>query len=123
MKKLLFCAIFCLPALSWADHIDVIPATLIDGCSVADYLAIVSDFNEDWGSKHGYQVEVLVPFQGDDMNTLYWLGRSENTAAFGAAHDAWSANVGNPDSTEGKLMARFIECSEPFDRRESYISY
>ena len=123
MKKLLIFAIFCFPAISWADHIDVIPAILKDGCSIADYVAIVADFNKDWGSNYGYQVEVLVPMQGNDMDTLYWLGRSENAATFGAAFDAWEANVGNPDSTEGKLIARLIECTEPFDHRESFISY
>ncbi len=123
MRKLLILAIFCIPAISWADHIDVIPGNLIDGCTAADYIAIVADFNKDWGSKYGYNVEVFVPLQGDDMSTLYWVGRSENAAAFGAAYDAWSANAGNPESTEGKLMARFAECTEPFDRRESFIAY
>ena len=123
MKKLLIFALFCIPTISWADHVDVIPAILKEGCTLQTYLANVADFNKDWGSKHAYQVEVLVPMQGNDMVTLYWLGRSENAAAFGAAFDAWSAEVTDPNSTAGKLMARFTECSEPFDHRESLISY
>ena len=123
MRKLLIFAIFCIPSISWADHIDVIPATLKEGCSLATYLASVDDFNKNWGEKYAYQVEVLVPLQGDDMSTLYWLGRSENAATFGAAYDAWNAEVTDPNSTAGKLMARFAECSEKFDRRESFISY
>lgn len=123
MKKLLILAIFCMPAISWADHIDVIPMNLNEDCSLATYLASVADFNKDWGSKYAYNVEVFVPMHGDDMNTIYWIGRSENAATFGAAYDAWESEVTDPNSTAGKLMARFIECSEPFERRESFISY
>lgn len=122
MKKLLVLAIFCIPMTVWADHIDVLPAHLKEGCSLETYLATVADFNK-WGMGHGYQVEVFVPMQGDDMSTMYWIGRSKNAAAFGKAYDAWEANVGDSNSTEGKLMARFAECTEPFDRRESYISH
>ena len=62
MKRLLAAMLLFLPAVSMADHLDVIEFKLKDGCSFSKYLGIVKDFNE-WGKGHGYKAEILMPVQ------------------------------------------------------------
>jgi hypothetical protein len=106
-----------LPFGAFADHIDVIEVTLNEGCSVPTYVAIKNDFNEQWGAKNGYQSEVLMPIQSNNLISLYWVGRSDNAAAFGKAWDQWSKDLADPDSVASKLWARFLECSTNVGRR------
>ena len=101
-----------------AEHWDVIGVKINNGCSVEKYLQIKDDFNK-WGAKHGYQASVLMPLQSNDLTTLWWIGKSENAAAFGAAWDAWRDGLANPESTPAKLNARFVECSTNVSR-DSY---
>lgn len=124
MKKILMVAMFCLPCAAWAGHLDVIASTLKDSCSLDTYLEIVGDFNENWAKDHGYRAEIAVPLQSHDMSTIFWLGRSENVAAFGAAADAWIEEVQDPESVAGQLDARFGDCVvEPWEGRRSYLVY
>jgi hypothetical protein len=106
-----------LPLGAFADHIDVIEFTLKENCSMSKYLAIKDDFNEQWGSKNGYRSEVLVPIQSNNLVSLFWVGRSENAAAYGNAWDQWRNDLADPDSTASKLWARFLECSTNIGRR------
>lgn len=75
-----------------AEHWDVIGVKINNGCSVEKYLQIKDDFNK-WGTKHGYQASVLMPLQSNELTTLWWIGKSENAAAFGAAWDAQSPSL------------------------------
>ena len=123
MKKLLVLALFLFPmAANAAGHMDVIQVSLKDGCSAAKYTAIAQDFNKDWGTKYGYQAEILVPLQSQDLTNVFWIGRSANAAAFGAAWDAWRDALPNGQSTAAKLQARLDECSANTSRR-SYDVY
>ena len=117
MKKVLFAALALLPLTTIADHMDVIQFELKDGCSMEKYLQIKDDFNEQWGKKNGYQSEVIVPIQSHDLKTLYWVGRSDNAAAYGKAWDTWRDELTDPDSVAGRLAARFSECSMNVSRR------
>ena len=113
MRILLTIAImFALPmAAHGAGHMDVIQVSLKDGCTVAQYAAIAQDFNKDWGKKHGYKAEVVVPIQSEELVSIFWVGRSANAAAFGAAWDAWRDALPDAKSTAAKLQARFDACS------------
>jgi len=117
MRRLIFALLLLLPIGSFADHIDVIEVTLREGCSMSKYLAIKDDFNEQWGAKNGYHSEVLVPIQSNNLTSLFWVGRSDNAAAYGKAWDQWRDDQADPDSIASKLWARFLECSTNVGRR------
>jgi hypothetical protein len=40
-----------------------------DGCSLATYRQVVTDFNE-WGRGYGYKAEILVPSQRANLETM-----------------------------------------------------
>jgi hypothetical protein len=117
MRKFLFVILTILPIAAFADHIDVIEVKLNEGCSMATYVAIKDDFNKQWGAKYGYQSEVLMPIQSSNLISLYWVGRSDNAAAFGKAWDQWRDELADPDSVASKLWARFLDCSTNVGRR------
>lgn len=117
MKKLLFVFLLALPIGALADHIDVIEVELKEGCSVPEYVAIKDDFNKQWGSKNGYRSEVFAAIQSNNLTSLYWVGRTDNAAAFGKAWDQWRDDLANPDSVASKLWARFLDCSTNVGRR------
>lgn len=120
MRKLLIVVLFCVPAAAWAGHLDVIKFTLKEDCSLDSFLAIKEDFNNNWGKDHGYHAELAVPIQDEDVYSLYWLGRSADTAAFGAAYDAWEEQIKDPNSVAGQLNARLLECNGPWGGRYGY---
>lgn len=122
MKKAICIVLLILPFGVFADHIDVIEGQLKDGCSTTKYMAIVKDFNEQWASKHDYRAEVLFPVYSNNLKSIYWLGRSANNAAFGAAFDQWNKDLMDKDSLATKLATRFAECSDNLGRR-SYMTY
>ena len=122
MKRLILTALLICPVIVSADYIDVIEAELNEGCSAGTYLAIVKDFNEDWGKANGYQTEIFFPVQSNNMTSTYWVGRAESAAAFGAAFDKWTSDLGDPNSVASGLMARFAECSTTLGRR-GYLAY
>ncbi len=117
MKKLLFAFLLVLPIGAFADHIDVIEVQLNEGCSMSTYLAIKDDFNEQWAKEYNYHAEVLVPIQSNNLTSLFWVGRSANTAVFGKAYDQWTTDLMDPDSVASKLVARFEECTDSLGRR------
>ena len=121
MKKLLIIAILACPWTVSADYMDVIAIHLKEGCTVEDLVPVKDDFNETWGSKNGYMAEWAVPLYSDDMETIYWIGRTESAQAYGAAWDTWRDNVGTEGSVEAGLWERFLECEEvPFEHRRGY---
>lgn len=116
MKKFLVSAMLLLPLPAIADHMDVIEFELVEGCSLSKYMEIVGDFNE-WGKKYGYNAEVAVPLQSNNLINMFWLSSSANAASFGKTWDAWRDAQDDPSSTPAKLQARFSECSEELGRR------
>ena len=117
MKRTIAAAMLLFSGTAFSDHVDVIEFTLNDDCSKAQYLEIVNDFREQWGSKNGYETEILFPLQSNNMTSIFWVGRSANAAAFGAAYDKWSTELADPDSAAAKLSERFGECSTSVGRR------
>ncbi len=117
MKKLLLLILFLTPTLASAEYMDVIKFKLTGQCSFSEYLEIKNDFNSQWGEANGYISRVAMPLQNDDLGSMYWIGTTENAAAFGAAWDSWRDALGDPDSVPAKLSARFQVCSENLSRR------
>ncbi len=117
MRTPLLFAIGLTPMAASAEHLDVIKATLKEGCSVPTYVAIKNDFNQQWGKGHSYHAEILVPLQSDDLAAVYWVGRSASVEAFGKAWDAWRTESADPDTVAGQLWGRFVKCSENVTRR------
>ena len=116
MKKLIALVLLSIPMVSLADYVDVIHAKLNPGCSMTTYLAIVKDFNEQWGKGYGYKVEILTPVQSADMTSFYWVGRIASGTGFGKGLDVWHTGVADPNSTEGKLMSRLAACTTTLAR-------
>ncbi len=112
MKNLfLIVALLALPLSAGAEYMDVIQVTLDDDCSAQKYVQIKNDFNEQWGKNHGYMAEIAVPLQNDDLVSIFWVGRTANAAAFGAAWDAWRDELTDSRSIAAKLNARFQKCA------------
>lgn len=122
MKKLIALALLLVPVVSFADYVDVIRGKLNPGCSMTTYLAIVKDFNEQWGKEHGYKVEILVPVQGEDLTSFFWVGRIATGTGFGKGLDAWHTGLADSSSTAGKLMARIVACTTTMSR-SGYFTY
>ena len=117
MKRTIVAAMLLVSGAAFSDHVDVIEFTLNEGCSKEQYLEIVNDFREEWGSKNGYETEILFPLQSNNMTSIFWVGRSANAATFGAAYDKWSTELADSDSTAAKLNERFGDCSTSVGRR------
>jgi hypothetical protein len=118
MKRLLLVGLLLgLPVAAGADHLDVIEFKLKEGCSFDQYMAIVKDFNSQWGSQNGYTAEVLMPIQSHNLESMYWVGRTKDAAAFGKAWDAWRTQLGDPNSVAAKIWARFGACEVNLSRR------
>jgi len=122
MKKLMLALALMFPLASQADYVDVIAFKMTGACSMAKYLQIVKDFNEQWAATYGYKVQILVPQQSQDVQTLYWVGRIANAEAFGKGLDAWTAAQSDANSLPAKLMARLRECSVN-QGRAGYLTY
>ena len=98
------------PLSAGADMVDAITTKLNDGCDMAKYLAIVSDFNAYYKDR-GYQTEILVPLHGENQGTVVWVGRSPSHTAFGQAYDHWEAERVKAGSAVAKLADRFNACT------------
>ncbi len=116
MKKILMSILFLLPFAASAGHMDVIEMELNADCSMPKLEMIVKDFNE-WGKSHGYAAELAVPIQSNNLTSVFWMGRSKSTAAFGAAYDSWEADLSDSKSAAAKLDARFEACTTNIARR------
>lgn len=116
MKKALLILMMLMPLPASADHLDVLEIKLIEGCTFSQFMEIVADFNE-WGETVGYRTEIAYPLQSNNLTSLYWLGRSDNAAAYGNAWDTWRDALADPSSDPSKLWARFQQCSENQSRQ------
>ena len=117
MKAIVCAAAMLLASPAFAAHLDVIQSKIKPDCSVAQYVAIMNDFNSSWGRANGYHAEMAVPLQSDSFEAVFWLGRSANAAAFGKAWDTWRDALANPESVPAKLQARFDACTVQMSRR------
>lgn len=123
MKKWVILTALLFPFATFADHMDVIQMKLLEDCSISEYVEIMRDFNEQWAKDYGYEAELAVPLQSQNLVSLFWVGRSANAEAFGKAWDAWRDAQSDADSLAAKLQARFNECGEFNEARRSYDIY
>lgn len=110
MRAIILSMLLCLPMAASAEYLDVIKFELKEGCTFAQHQEITADFNK-WGEQYGYRARVAMPLNGDDLNSLYWLGETADAAAFGKAWDTWRDALSDPGSTPAELWARFEVCS------------
>jgi len=116
MKKIILFVLFSLPLVASAGHMDVLEMKLNDDCSMPKLMMIMKDFNK-WGKGHGYQAEIAVPTQSNNLTSVFWIGRSKSTTAFGAAFDSWMGDLSNSGSAPAKLSARLEGCTTSVSRR------
>ncbi len=116
MNKIILFVLFSLPLAATAGHMDVIEMEVGADCSMPKLMMILKDFNK-WGKAHGYQAEIAVPIQSNNLTSVFWIGRSKNSATFGAAYDSWEEDLSNAKSTPAKLNARFQACTTNVARR------
>jgi len=115
MKKLLAVLLLACPATAMADYLDVIEFKLDESCTLSAYLEIVNDFNA-WGKEYGYKAEVWSPLMRDNLQTIFWVGRSKDAETFGNAWDSWRDAQANPDSVPARLWARMSKCETNLHR-------
>ena len=123
MKKVILIVCLSLPFAVLADHLDVIQMTIGENCSVAQYVAIMKDFNELWAVDYGSVAELAGPLPSNDLVSVLWVGRSANAEAFGKAWDVWRDAQADLTSVAAKLQARFNACGESNEGRRSYDVY
>ena len=109
-------AVLACPLIAKADYVDVLEFKLKENCTMAKYMDIVKDFNTVAEPK-GYKTEIMLPYYSSNLESFIWVGRSKNLETFGKGANAYydAATVAN--SAEGKLGARFRECSTSIARR------
>ena len=104
------------PLIASADYIDVIEFKLKEGCTMAKYMDIVKDFNTLIEPK-GYKAEIMSPFYSSNLESLIWVGRTKDVESFGKGSNAYGNAATDANTAEGKLAARFRECSTSTARR------
>ena len=109
-------AMLASPMIASADYLDVIESKMKEGCTMTKYMDIVKDFNALYTPK-GYTAEILTPIYGTNMDTIIWVGRTKNMETFGKGAQAYGDAVAEANSAEGKIAARFRECTTAVSRR------
>ena len=109
-------AMLACPLIAKADYVDVIESKLKEGCTMSKYLDIVKDFNALYGPK-GYTAEILSPVYGSNLDSFIWVGRTKDIESFGKGSNAYSNAAADANTAEGKLSARFRDCSTGIARR------
>ena len=109
-------AMLACPLIASADYIDVIEFKLKESCTMAKYLDIVKDFNTLIEPK-GYKAEIMSPVYSSNLDSLIWVGRTKDIESFGKGSNAYGNAATDANTAEGKLGARFRECSTNIARR------
>ena len=109
-------AVLSCPLIASADYVDVIEFKLKESCTMAKYLDIVKDFNTN-AEPRGYKAEIMSPYYNSNLESLIWVGRSKNLETFGKGANAYGDAAADANSAEGKLAARFRECTTSIARR------
>ena len=109
-------AVLACPLIAKADYVDVIEFKLKESCTMAKYMDIVKDFNTLYEPK-GYKAEIMSPFYSSNLESFIWVGRSKNLETFGKGANAYGDAAADANSAEGKLAARFRDCTTSIARR------
>ena len=100
-----------------ADYVDVITNKMTGECTMEKYLAAVEEFRGVMSSEgYTYTVEIMVPVSGPNLSDVYWVGRTQDFATFGAEYTKWLAALGNAKSPESKVNAKLNECASNLNR-------
>ena len=110
MRRLATVLLLLAPVCASAEHLDVIQGKLKEKCTLAKYVEMKNDFNEQWGKSHGYRAEIASPVQSNDLGSVFWIGHTTSAESFGKAWDTWRTEISNPKSVAGKLNERFEKC-------------
>lgn len=110
------------PLSASAQYVDVIVSELTDQCTLEQYLPVVEEFRGVMSSQgYGYTVEILQPLTGEDVNVLYWVGRTKDFATFGADYSKWEAALQNAGSPEAAVSEKINKCTRNLSRSGSLV--
>ena len=100
-----------------ADYVDVITDKLSPDCTMEKYLINVEEFRGVMKAEgYTYRVEIMAPVTGDDLNVVFWVGRTKDLATFGAEYTKWLAALDKPGSPEAKMNEKLNQCSTNLSR-------
>ena len=117
---LLALSLLIAPTIASADYLDVITNSLNDGCSIEDYGKVVNEFRGVMKSQgSSYTVEIVVPFIGDPLDGVFWVGRTKDFSTFGAESDRWEKALMNSSSPESKINKKLNSCATNVSRSGS----
>ena len=120
MKKIFKIApllvVLACPLIAKADYVDVIEFKLKESCTMAKYMDIVKDFNTLYEPK-GYKAEIMSPFYSSNLESFIWVGRTKDIESFGKGSNAYGNAAADANTAEGKLAARFRDCTTSIARR------
>ena len=119
-NTLLALSLLIAPTMASADYLDVITNSLNDGCSMEQYGKIVDEFRGVMTLQgYSYTVEIVVPFIGDQLDGVFWVGRTKDFATFGAESDRWAKALLNSKSPESKINKKLNGCATNVSRSGS----
>ena len=99
-----------------ADYLDVITTRLGD-CSQEKYLELVDEFRGVMKSqKYSYMVEIAIPLINDQMDVVFWIGRTADFATFGQEYSRWEKAVATGGTPEAKMNDKLNSCGENLTR-------
>ena len=108
------------PQAASADYVDVITNKMNPDCTMEKYLAAVEEFRGVMTAQgYTYTVEILVPIEGSDLSSVFWVGRTADFATFGAEYTKWLAALDDSRSPEAKVNAKLNKCATNVSRSGS----
>jgi hypothetical protein len=103
-----------------ADYVDVITNEMNPDCTMEQYLETVEEFRGVMTAQgYTYTVEILVPVEGENLSSVYWVGRTADFATFGAEYTKWLAGIAKSGSPEAKMNAKLNKCATNLSRSGS----
>ena len=109
-------AVLACPLIAKADYVDVLEFKMKESCTMAKYMDIVKDFNTLYEPK-GYKAEIMSPFYSSNLESFIWVGRTKDIESFGKGSNAYGNAAADANTAEGKLAARFRDCTTSIARR------
>jgi hypothetical protein len=107
------------PQVARADYLDVITTRLGD-CTLEKYMSIVEEFRAVMvQQKYPYKVEIAVPLINNEMDVVYWVGRSPDLAAFGEGYTRWAREIGKSGTPEARVNEKLNTCGANVSRSGS----
>ncbi len=108
------------PAMASADYLDVITNSLNDGCSMEKYGKVVEEFRGVMTSQgYSYTVEIVIPYIGNQLDQIFWVGRTKDLATFGSESDRWEKALMKSESPESKINKKLNDCTTNVSRSGS----